>query len=98
MSRFVISNPDGLLHTDNYVPETIYVSVPGNPTQAVPVSKLLPIFDTKNVLLALKYATAADAHAMLSHPDLQPPEAFAGCEVLECEFDSAHPQALRPAA
>lgn len=95
MSRFAIQNAAGLFHSGNLVPETIYVPRAGDPSRADPVSKLVPQFETANLLLALKYDQAADATAMLAHPDLADPSAFEGCKVVECEFDSSKPLAIR---
>ena len=96
MSRFVIRHPHGGLYTGNTVTKTTYESVPDNPTVAAPRAWLAPQFDTRNVLGAQKYETHEDAVAILAHPDLEDPTAFAGCEVMEVEFDRHDPQALRP--
>lgn len=82
MPRYVITNPAGLLHTGNHVPETIYVPRKGDPTTADPVSKLEPLFESMRVGDAMKYDAAADAKAMITHPDLVDPEAFHGCSVV----------------
>ena len=97
MSRYVIKNAEGLLYSGNHVPETTYESMPSNPTVAVPRSWLKPLFETKNVLAAIKYETAADAADMVAHPDLHSAAKsdFDGCSVQEVEFDRQDPQAVR---
>ena len=95
MSRYVIRNPQGLLYSENYVKETVFVQSKADPSRNVLVSKLVPLFETINPLQALKYDERADAESILSHPDLDDPAAFAGCEVVEAEFDSKNHAALR---
>lgn len=96
MSRFLIQNPVGTFFTGNSVPETRYVSRPGDPTVADARYMLKPLFEAGHALQALKYETAADAASILHHPDLIDPAAFDGCVVMECEFDSTQPAAVRP--
>jgi hypothetical protein len=95
MSRYVIRNKQGLLYSDNYVPETIAVPRPGDMSRNDLVSKLVPMFETVNPLQALKFEERVDAESILNHPDLNDPAAFAGCEVVEAEFDSKNHAALR---
>ena len=95
MSRYAIRNPAGLLYTDNTVPETVYVPRADNPRIAEPRSILIPVFGASSATQALKYANVADASAMLNYPDLQDPQAFAGCELFECEFDPSDMGAVR---
>lgn len=97
MSRYVIANADGYLYSGNAVPETTYQSMPSNPTVAVPRSWIQPLFDTKNVLAAMKYDTQADAAETLVHPDLHHSAKtdFDACKVQEVEHDRNDPQAIR---
>ena len=95
--RYVIKNAEGRYFSGCNVPETTYTPMPANPTVAVPRSMLAPQFDTVILFGAVKYETAADARDMLTHADLLDPAAFAGCDVLEVEFDSKQPEATRPA-
>ena len=95
--RHVIRNPRGLLYTGNAI-ETAYVPHQSDPTRNVERFLLSPEFKTVDVLDALKYDSLADARAVLVHPDLRDPAAFAGCEVCESEFDRNDPQALQPVA
>ena len=95
MSRYVIRNSQGLLYTHNDVPETVYVPRRDDPSRNDLVSKLIPLFETTHPLMALKYEERVDAEQMLSNPDLVDPAAFAGCEVVEAEFDSKNHAALR---
>lgn len=93
MSRYVIANGHGLLHTDNEVTETVYVPRPGDPSRNDEAFVLRPVFDSTNVLRALKYDTVADAEAMLAYRPLVA-DGFDGCSVREVEFDR-NPQAIR---
>jgi hypothetical protein len=96
MSRYVIRNTTTrLLYSNNDVPETIFVQSKQDPSRNDPVSKLIPMFETTHPLMALKYEERVDAERMFSHPDLVDPAAFAGCEVVEAEFDSKNHAALR---
>jgi hypothetical protein len=97
MSRFVIRNAAGLLYTGNAV-ETTYRVSPTDPTRNVEHFILTPAFLTLDVQQALHYDSHADADAVMAHPDLAAPNAFAGCEVLECEFEREDTQATRPSA
>lgn len=97
MSRYVIRNQQGLLYSDNNVPETIAVQRRDDPTRNDLVSKLIPLFETTNPLMALKYEERVDAEQLFSNPNLVDPEAFSGCEVVEAEFDSKNHAALRRA-
>jgi hypothetical protein len=95
MSRHVIRNAAGNLFTGNSVPRTDYIPRAGDPSRTDPVMRLQPLFETVLPMFAVKYDTASDAAAMLSHPDLADPNAFDGCTVREVEFDSLNPQAVR---
>lgn len=96
MSRYAIQNAEGLLYSDNTVPETVYVPRAGNPREAEPRSMLAPVFGSVNAVLAIKYDTAADAEFLMTHPDLQDPQAFAGCSVVEVEHIPLDKGAVRP--
>lgn len=93
--RYVIRNVAGHYFTGCHVPETRFVPRPGNPTVADPVSLLEPRFESLMVRGAVKYDTAADATAMLTHADLVGPNAFEHCAVCEVEFDRDDPEAVR---
>ena len=95
MSRFAIQNANKLFFTYNFIPETIYVPRPDNPTVADPRSLLVPLFEAAHPLGALKFDTAADAKTMLSHPHLNDPKAFDRCFIVEIEFDSLNTAATR---
>lgn len=95
MSRYVIRNTHGLLYSHNSVPETVAVQRKDDPSRNDLVSKLIPLFETTHPLMALKYEERVDAEQMFSHPDLVDPAAFAGCEILEAEFDTKNHAALR---
>lgn len=96
MSRYLIVSPTGNFYSGNFVPETQYVLRAGDPTKADARLMLEPQFDSRLVAFALKYESAADAQAFLTHPDLVDPAALAGCVVAECEFDTKKPNATRP--
>lgn len=89
MSRFSIKNAAGLFYSGNQVTETVHVPTPGNPTLAVARSFIAPQFEAVVEGGALKYGTEEDATAMLTHPDLQDAQAFAGCVVIRVEVDTA---------
>lgn len=95
MSRYSIRNAAGLFYSGNEVPETIFVPRVGNPTVADPRSMLVPAFGSVDAKQALKYDDMADATAALSHPDLKETDAFAGCEVVEVEFNPSDTGASR---
>lgn len=99
MSRFAIINPKGLLQTDNMVPrsERVIVDAPGLPPTIGLRMLTRPVFMSADARVALKYATREDAAAAMSHPDIEDPQAFAGCDVVECEFDPEDPAAVRAA-
>jgi hypothetical protein len=93
--RYVIRNVAGHYFSGCFVPETRFVPRPGNPTVADPVSLLEPRFESLMVRGAVKYDSAADADAMLTHVDLADPAAFKDCAVLEVEFDKDDLEAVR---
>ena len=95
MSRYVIRNAAGVFYTGNAV-RAEYITHPTDPLRNVERFRITPEFNSVQVLYsALKYDTPADAHAHLEHADLDDAAAFAGCEVLECEFDKDLPNAVR---
>ena len=98
MSRFVIRNQVGLLHTYNKVDGNKWVPDPADPSRNNQIPLLVPLFETVTPLTALKFETYADAQAAFANPDLKDPAAFAGCQIFEAEHHPEDPHAVKPAA
>jgi hypothetical protein len=95
MSRYTLRNASNLLYSDNAVLETVWESIPGNPSVAAPRSLLRPVFGAVDATRALKYGTPDDAAFVLTNPDFVDPSDFSGCTVVEVEFDPLDPGAVR---
>ena len=87
--RYVIKGPNGLYYNDNKVlrsEDEIQKDAQGN--KSVGQRMIIePVFKGAEKNDALKYGDEASATAMLTHPDLDDAQAFAGAVVEEFPFD-----------